>query len=114
MRSALKLLAEINQPVDPGDSASGEGCSSGRDENSGSAFGCETGVTSRRSNSPEDSADDDHEHRDDQNDREHGANDDLEVADTSEAVKVRKDVHHAPQRVQPEGPVVASGRSAAL
>lgn len=111
---ASQLSSEIDQPVDPGDAASCEGCSSSCDENSGSTFGCEAGVAGRRGGCPEDRADDDHENRYDQNDGQHGANDDLEVADTSEAVKVRKDVHHAPQLVQPEGPVVASGRSAAL
>lgn len=39
-----ELSAEIDQPVDPGDAASCEGCGSGRDEDSDTAFECEARI----------------------------------------------------------------------
>ncbi len=89
-----ELFAEVDEPVDPGDSGPGEDRGAQGDEDACAGFRGHVGVPGAAGDGPDAGGDDDHEDRDDQDDGEGGADDRLEVADAAQAVEVGEHVHH--------------------
>lgn len=88
-----ELLAEVEEPVHPGDAASGEDGGTDGDEDSDSSLAGGGVVAVGRCDGPDDRRDDQHEDGDDQDERQERADHGAEVSDTAEPVEVGEDTH---------------------
>ena len=94
------MLAEVEEPVHPGDAGSGEDGGTEGYEDSGSAFAGGGVVAVGGRDGPDDRGDDQHEDGDDEDEGQERADDGAEVSDAAEAVEVGKHVHRrSPTRV---------------
>src|SRR5699024_2344432 len=85
--------AEVEEPVDPGDAGAGEdGCAYGG-PGAEQGFGGHGVVVVGGRGGPSDRADDQHEHRDDEDEGQYRADRVGEVADVADGVEVREDGH---------------------
>ena len=92
----LEARSEVEEPVHPGDAASGEDGGTEGYEDSGSAFAGGGVVAVRGCDGPDDRGDDQHEDGDDEDEGQECADDGAEVSDAAQAVEVGEDAHHAP------------------
>src|SRR5699024_4836609 len=111
---ALQLLAQMNEPVQPGHAAACKDRCAQSYEDPRACLCRDRGVAAGSRDCPDDCADDDHEDGDDEDDREHRSDDNLQITDAAHAAEVWEYIHDKPLVIaEHPAPVVASGRSAA-
>src|SRR5699024_9542620 len=91
--STSQLVAEVDEPVEPGDSGAGEGGGAEGDEESGAGFGGGGVVAVRCGDGPGDAADEHGEDGGDEDERQEGADHVVEGGVVAEGAEVGVDVH---------------------